>query len=114
MTEPTLFEKIIAREIPADIVFEDELCIAFRDIAPQAPLHILLCPKVPLKMLSEAADGDGKLLGHLLLIAPRVARLLGYNDGFRVVVNNGSDAGQTVFHLHLHILAGRTFGWPPG
>ena len=74
MTEPTLFEKIIAREIPADIVFEDELCIAFRDIAPQAPLHVLLCPKVPLKMLSEAVDGDGKLLAHLLLTAPRVAQ----------------------------------------
>ncbi|MGB0637315.1 MAG: histidine triad nucleotide-binding protein [Gammaproteobacteria bacterium] len=114
MTEPTLFEKIIAREIPADIVFEDKLCIAFRDIAPQAPLHVLLCPKVPLKMLSEAVDGDGKLLAHLLLTAPRVARLLGYTEGFRLVVNNGSNAGQTVFHLHLHILAGRTFDWPPG
>jgi histidine triad (HIT) family protein len=114
MTELTLFEKIVAREIPADIVFEDELCIAFRDIAPQAPLHVLLCPKVPLKMLSETVDGDGELLGHLFLTAPRVARLLGYNDGFRVVVNNGADAGQTVFHLHLHILAGRTFAWPPG
>jgi histidine triad (HIT) family protein len=114
MTEPTLFEKIIAREIPADIVFEDKLCIAFRDIDPQAPLHVLLCPKVPLKMLSEAVDGDGKLLAHLLLTAPRVARLLGYTEGFRLVVNNGSDAGQTVFHLHLHILAGRTFDWPPG
>ena len=114
MTEPTLFEKIIAREIPADIVFEDKLCIAFRDIAPQAPLHVLLCPKVPLKMLSEAVDGDGKLLAHLLLTAPSVARLLGYTEGFRLVVNNGSNAGQTVFHLHLHILAGRTFDWPPG
>jgi histidine triad (HIT) family protein len=114
MTEPTLFEKIIAREIPADIVFEDKLCIAFRDIDPQAPLHVLLCPKVPLKMLSEAVDGDGKLLAHLLLTAPRVARLLGYTEGFRLVVNNGSNAGQTVFHLHLHILAGRTFDWPPG
>lgn len=114
MTEPTLFEKIIAREIPADIVFEDKLCIAFRDIAPQAPLHVLLCPKVPLKMLSEAVDGDGKLLAHLLLTAPRVARLLGYTEGFRLVVNNGSNAGQTVFHLHIHILAGRTFDWPPG
>ena len=114
MIEPTLFEKIIAREIPADIVFEDDLCIAFRDIAPQAPFHVLLCPKFPIKMLSDAVDGDGKLLAHLLLTAPRVAKSLGYPDGFRVVVNNGSDAGQTVFHLHLHILAGRPLDWPPG
>jgi histidine triad (HIT) family protein len=114
MTEPTLFEKIISREIVADIVYEDELCISFRDIAPQAPLHVLLCPKIPLKMLSDAVDADGELLAHLLLTAPRVARLLGYTEGFRLVVNNGSDAGQTVFHLHLHILAGRPFDWPPG
>ena len=114
MTEPTLFEKIIAREIPADIVFEDDLCIAFKDIAPQAPFHVLLCPKVPIKMLSDAVDGDSKLLAHLLLTAPRVAKSLGYPDDFRVVVNNGSDAGQTVFHLHLHILAGRPLDWPPG
>lgn len=114
MTDVSLFEKIIAREIPADIVYEDDFCIAFHDIAPQAPVHVLLCPKVRLNMLSEAENGDGKLLAHLLLQAPRIAQSLGYGSAFRLVINNGSDAGQTVFHLHLHILAGRPFGWPPG
>jgi histidine triad (HIT) family protein len=109
-----LFEKIIAREIPANIVYEDNLCIAFHDITPQAPLHVLLCPKAPVKMLSEAVEEDTKLLGYLLFQAPCVARLLGYEKGFRVVINNGEQAGQTIFHLHLHILAGREFAWPPG
>ncbi|MCW5604459.1 MAG: histidine triad nucleotide-binding protein [Burkholderiales bacterium] len=110
----TLFSKIIAREIPADIVYEDERCLAFRDINPQAPTHVLLIPKQEIPRLADAADGDEALLGHLMLAAGKVARQLGVGDAFRLVVNNGADAGQTVFHLHLHILAGRPLRWPPG
>ena len=114
MTEKTLIEKIIAREIPADIVFEDERCIAFRDINPQAPMHILVCPKQPLPMLSQAVPADGEVLGHLLLKAAELARNDGYGDAFRLVINNGAAVGQTVFHLHVHVLGGRKFVWPPG
>jgi histidine triad (HIT) family protein len=110
----TLFSKIIAREIPADIVYEDERCLAFRDINPQAPVHVLLIPKQEIPQLVDAGAGDQALLGHLLLAAGKVARQLGVGDAFRLVVNNGADAGQTVFHLHLHILAGRPLHWPPG
>ncbi len=110
----TLFTKIINREIPADIVYEDELCLAFRDINPQAPLHVLLIPKTPIAKLSEISDSDQSLLGHLLRTAPKIAEQQGHANAFRLVVNNGEDAGQTVFHLHLHILAGRNFTWPPG
>ncbi len=110
----TLFEKIIAREIPADIVYEDDLCLAFRDINPQAPVHVLLVPKRPIVNLADAVPGDQQLLGHLLLTAAKVARQLGVGDAFRLNVNNGAGAGQSVFHLHLHILGGRTFAWPPG
>lgn len=110
----TLFTKIINREIPADIVYEDELCLAFRDINPQAPLHVLLIPKTPIAKLSESSDSDQALLGHLLRTAPKIADQQGHRDTFRLVVNNGEEAGQTVFHLHLHILAGRNFTWPPG
>ena len=114
MTEPTLFEKIIAREIPADIVFEDDLCLAFRDINPQAPVHILVIPKKPIPMISDAETGDEPLLGHLLTMAAKIAADEGYGDAFRLAINNGAKAGQTVFHLHVHILAGRQFTWPPG
>ncbi|GJM04887.1 MAG: histidine triad nucleotide-binding protein [marine bacterium B5-7] len=110
----TLFSKIINREIPADIVYEDELCLAFRDIAPQAPVHILLIPKQSIVKVSEATEADQSLLGHLLLKAGDIAREQGYGEAFRLVVNNGADAGQTVFHLHIHILAGREFSWPAG
>ena len=110
----TLFSKIISREIPADIVYEDERCLAFRDINPQAPVHVLLIPKQEIPKLVDAGAGDQALLGHLLLAAGKVARQLGVGDAFRLVVNNGADAGQTVFHLHLHILAGRPLHWPPG
>lgn len=113
MTE-TLFSKIIKREIPADIIYEDDLCLAFNDIAPQAPLHALLIPKHPIPMLSNSTANDHSLLGHLLLKAPEIAAQQGYPDCFRLVVNNGEGAGQTVFHLHLHILAGRELSWPPG
>lgn len=110
----TLFSKIIAREIPADIVYEDTHCLAFRDINPQAPTHVLLIPKQEIPRLADAGHADQDLLGHLLLAAGKVARQLGVGDAFRLVVNNGADAGQTVFHLHLHILAGRPLHWPPG
>ncbi|HTE14763.1 MAG TPA: histidine triad nucleotide-binding protein [Burkholderiales bacterium] len=110
----TLFSKIIKREIPADIVYEDELCLAFRDVNPQAPTHVLLIPKKEIPRLVDAKPEDAALLGHLLLTANKVAQQLGVGDAFRLAVNNGADAGQSVFHLHLHILAGRTFKWPPG
>ena len=110
----TLFTKIINREIPADIVYEDEQCLAFRDIEPKAPTHILIIPKKEIPKMSEAAMEDQKLLGHLFLKAGDIARNEGISDNFRLVVNNGASAGQTVFHLHIHLMAGRAFGWPPG
>ena len=110
----TLFGKIIRREIPANIVYEDDLCLAFRDINPQAPTHVLLVPKKEIGMLSSATAEDQALLGHMMLAAGKVARQLGAGDTFRLVVNNGEQAGQSVFHLHLHILAGRRMRWPPG
>ena len=110
----TLFTKIINREIPADIVYEDEQCLAFRDIDPKAPTHILIIPKKEIPKVSEAVEMDQKLLGHLLLKAGDIARNEGLSDDFRLVVNNGASAGQTVFHLHIHLMAGRTFDWPPG
>ena len=110
----TLFTKIINREIPADIVFEDDQCLAFRDINPQAPVHILVVPKKPVAMISEALVEDEALLGHLLTTASKIAKQEGFAQAFRLVVNNGADAGQTVFHLHVHILAGRALSWPPG
>lgn len=110
----TLFGKIIRREIPASIVYEDELCLAFRDINPQAPTHLLIVPKKEIVKLSDAGAEDQALLGHLMLAAGKIARQLGVGDAFRLVVNNGAEAGQTVFHLHLHLLAGRELRWPPG
>ena len=110
----TLFGKILSREIPATIVYEDDHCLAFRDISPQAPTHVLLIPKKEIPRLIDADDEDQALLGHLMLAACKVARQLGVGDAFRLVVNNGTEAGQSVFHLHLHILAGRHMTWPPG
>ena len=110
----TIFSKIINREIPADIVYEDDDCLAFRDVNPQAPVHILVIPKIPVAMLAETADSQKELLGHLLIVAKQIAKNEGYGDAFRLVINNGEKAGQTVFHLHVHILAGRKFTWPPG
>lgn len=110
----TLFSKIIKREIPAEIVYEDEECLAFRDINPQAPTHVLLIPKKEIPRLVDAGPGDQALLGHLVLAAGKIARQLGAGEAFRLVVNNGAEAGQSVFHLHLHILAGRALRWPPG
>ncbi len=105
----TIFGKIIKREAPADIVYEDDLCLAFRDINPHAPVHVLLIPKKEIARLADAQPEDQALLGHLLLAANKIARELGVEDAFRVVISNGAEAGQTVFHLHLHILAGRRF-----
>ena len=111
----TLFEKLIARQIPADIVYEDDLVFAFRDIHPQAPTHILVVPKKPIPRIAEADPGDEALLGRLLLKAADVARSVGLTDsGFRLVINNGRDGGESVPHLHCHILGGRPLGWPPG
>ena len=110
----TLFGKIINREIPATIVYEDEHCLAFRDVNPQAPTHVLLIPRKEIPRLADAAPEDEAVLGHLMVAAGKIARELGVDEAFRLVVNNGADAGQSVFHLHLHILAGRKFTWPPG
>lgn len=110
----TIFSKIIRREIPANIIYEDELSLAFTDINPQAPTHILVIPKKPLPQLEQATADDHALLGHLLLTAKKVAEQVGLNNGYRVVINNGEDGGQTVYHLHLHILGGRAMTWPPG
>jgi histidine triad (HIT) family protein len=113
MTE-TLFTKIIEREIPADIVYEDDMCLAFRDINPKAPMHILVIPKKVIPRLADAEESDERLLGHLMTTAAKIADDEGYGDAFRTVINNGEAVGQTVFHLHIHILGGRDFMWPPG
>lgn len=111
----TLFEKICAREIPATIVYEDDLCVCFHDIAPQAPVHLLLIPRQAIPRVALANAADQALLGHLLLTAGRIARDLGFAEsGFRIVINNGPDGGEAVPHLHLHLLAGRALDWPPG
>jgi histidine triad (HIT) family protein len=115
MLEKTLFEKIRDREIPADIVHEDDHCLAFRDISPQAPVHILVVPKKPVPRIDAASDDDALLLGSLLIAAAAVARQQGIADsGFRLVINNGRDGGETVPHLHIHLLGGRPLDWPPG
>ncbi|HUR40240.1 MAG TPA: histidine triad nucleotide-binding protein [Verrucomicrobiae bacterium] len=110
----TLFEKIIDKEIPATIIYEDEHCVAFKDIQPAAPTHVLLVPRKVLPKLSDAGPDDQALLGHLLLTANKVAAQLGVGDAFRLTINNGAGAGQSVFHLHLHIIGGRPLKWPPG
>jgi histidine triad (HIT) family protein len=110
----TLFEKIAAREVRANIVFEDDLVIAFRDVYPQAPVHVLLVPKKAIPRIAEAAPDDHKLLGHLLLKAAEVAAQLGMKNGYRLVINSGPDGGETIPHLHVHILGGRHMAWPPG
>jgi histidine triad (HIT) family protein len=111
----TLFEKIIAREIPATIVYEDDKVIAFRDVKPQAPTHVLIIPKKPIPRIAEAKPEDHPLLGHLMLKAAAVAKELGLEQtGYRLVFNNGPDAGEAVPHLHCHIIGGRKMNWPPG
>ena len=110
----TLFEKIINKEIPADIIYEDEISIVIKDISPQAPTHLLIIPKKVIAKLSDASKDDKDILGHLMLLAGRIAEELGLDETFRLVVNNGAAAGQSVFHLHLHLLSGRPLNWPPG
>ncbi|MDR2513182.1 MAG: histidine triad nucleotide-binding protein [Puniceicoccales bacterium] len=110
----TIFQKIADREISTTFVYEDDLCFVIRDISPQAPTHLLVVPKAPVPRLTESTEADTALLGHLLFTAGRIAREHGLDGGFRIVINNGKQAGETVPHLHLHLLAGREFGWPPG
>lgn len=112
---PTVFAKIMRREIPATFLYEDDLCVAFRDIDPKAPHHVLLVPKKIIPRLVEAAEADAPLLGHMLVVAGKLARQLGIAEsGFRLVINNGADGGETVPHLHMHLLGGRAMMWPPG
>ncbi len=111
----TLFEKLIARQIPSEVVYEDDQVFAFRDIHPQAPTHILVVPKRPIPRIGEAKPEDAPLLGHLLVKAAEVAKSVGLSEsGFRLVINNGRDGGESVPHLHCHILGGRPLSWPPG
>ncbi len=114
MSNKTLFEKIIDREIPASFVHEDEQCVVIKDVNPTAPMHLLVIPRKPMPRVCDAMLEDQALLGHLLLVANKVAADAGYGDAFRLVINNGAAAGQSVFHLHLHVLGGRPLKWPPG
>ena len=114
MAEKTLFEKIADREIPADLVFEDDQCIAFRDINPQAPTHILIVPRKAIPTLDDLSVEDQNLVGHLILVAAKLARREGLDNGYRTVFNCGVEGGQSDFHIHLHLLGGRTLSWPPG
>ncbi|MEN9974339.1 MAG: hypothetical protein RLZZ282_345 [Verrucomicrobiota bacterium] len=115
MPHKSLFEKIYDHEIPASIVYQDERCVAFHDISPQAPLHVLIVPRKPLPRVGEADIDDASLLGHLLLTAAEIARRLGVaHSGYRLVINNGPDGGEAVPHLHVHLLGGRPLAWPPG
>ncbi|XP_049767189.1 uncharacterized HIT-like protein Synpcc7942_1390 isoform X1 [Schistocerca cancellata] len=110
---PTIFDKIIRREIPADIIYEDDLCLAFNDVNPQAPVHFLVIPKKQIPMLGDAEDNDKELLGYLLLKARKLGNER-MKNGYRIVINNGPDGCQSVYHLHIHVVGGRQLGWPPG
>ncbi|GAB0099288.1 histidine triad nucleotide-binding protein 1 [Sergentomyia squamirostris] len=112
-SQPTIFDKIISKEIPADVIYEDDTCLAFNDIAPQAPVHFLVIPKQRIAMLELAKESDEKLLGHLMQVAGTLGQKKAPN-GYRLVVNNGSEGCQSVYHLHLHVLGGRQLAWPPG
>lgn len=114
MAEKTIFKRIIDGEIPAKIVYQDDQCLAFHDIAPQAPTHVIVIPKKEIPSLNEIADEDAPLVGHLLVVIRKLAKDLKLDGGFRVVVNCGPHAGQSVDHLHFHLLAGRQLNWPPG
>jgi histidine triad (HIT) family protein len=111
--DKTLFEKIADREIPGDLVYEDDRCVAFRDIQPAAPTHVLVVPRKPIPSPDAVEEADEALVGHLFTVARKVAEQEGLTD-YRLVMNNGAGAGQSVFHLHLHVLGGRPFHWPPG
>ncbi|MCP9878927.1 histidine triad nucleotide-binding protein [Cyanobium sp. A1C-AMD] len=113
MSQDTIFGRILRGEIPCDQVYADEHCLAFRDVTPQAPVHVLVIPRQPIAQLADATEAHEALLGHLLLVAARVAKQEGL-ESFRTVINSGADAGQTVFHLHVHVIGGRPLAWPPG
>lgn len=110
----TIFGKIIRKEIPVNLLYEDDQCVAFPDIAPQAPTHILVVPKKPINQLSKAEESDSALLGHLMIVAKKCAEQAGLSKGYRIVINDGPDGGQSVYHVHVHVLGGRQMGWPPG
>ncbi|XP_018423345.1 PREDICTED: uncharacterized protein LOC108796373 [Nanorana parkeri] len=110
----TIFSRIIERSIPADIIYEDEQCVAFRDVSPQGPLHFLVIPRKPIARISEVTAEDTQLLGHLLVTASHLAHKEGLTDGYRIVINDGKQGAQSVYHLHLHVIGGRQMGWPPG
>ncbi len=114
MSEDTIFGKIARGEADAKIVYEDDQCLAFRDMFPAAPMHILVIPRKPIPRLCDAEEADAALLGHMMLVANKVAEQEGLGDKFRLVINNGEGAGQSVFHLHMHIIGGRDLSWPPG
>lgn len=114
MAQPTIFKKIIDRQIPAKIVYEDDLCLAFEDIHPCAPIHLIVIPKKEIASVDDLSDEDEQVAGHLLVAMRKIAAQLDIVDGYRIVTNCGSNAGQEVMHLHFHMLAGRPFGWPPG
>ena len=111
----TIFDKIISKEIPAKIIYEDDICLAFHDVNPQAPVHALLIPKTLIRSMAEVDSSHKEILGHMMTLIPQLTRLLGLaQDGYRLVVNTNDNGGQTVFHLHIHILGGRKMNWPPG
>ena len=110
----SIFTKILDGEIPGDIIFEDDLCFAINDINPQAPVHILIIPKVPIEKVSDAVADDKEMLGHLLLVSKVIANEQGLDNNYRLIINNGAKAGQSVFHIHVHLLGGRSLNWPPG
>ena len=112
--EKTIFKRIIDKEIPADIVHEDEFCIAFRDVSPQAPIHVLVIPKEEISSLKEVEAQHQSLMGHLMLVSSQLAEKLSLDEGYRVVINCGDDGGQSIDHLHLHVMGGRKMSWPPG
>lgn len=114
MAGKTVFKRIIDREIPAKIIYEDDQCLAFADVNPQAPTHVLVIPRKEIACLADASDDDSALLGHLMSTVRKVAAQLGLQKGYRVVINCGPDGGQSVDHLHLHVLGGRALAWPPG
>ena len=114
MTEKTLFSKIIDGEIPGDFVHQDDRCVVLRDVNPQAPVHLLVIPRKPIARIAKADEEDAELLGYLLLVARTVAKSEELEEGFRIVVNNGPDGGESVPHLHVHVLGGRQLSWPPG
>lgn len=114
MSEQTLFQRILTGDIPAEIIFQDDMAFVIKDINPQAPIHVLVIPKKPVARLDEAVEEDRALLGHLLLVARNMAKKLQLKDGYRVIINNGSDGGESVPHMHVHVVGGRKMTWPPG